>query len=118
MKRLLLTSVATALTTGAAMAGDVSVPFKVAPIAAPAYNWTGCYLGINGGGAFFRDALAAGISDGGIFGGQAGCNYQIGHFVIGVEGEGDWSGVAATQHATPFGIGAVTTTTTFKSQWD
>jgi outer membrane immunogenic protein len=120
MKRVLLASVAVVLTVGAAMAADMSVPFKAAPLAvAPTYNWTGCYLGIHGGGAAFRDNLAGTWSDGGLFGGQAGCNYQIDHLVVGFEGEGTWSGVDSTQHLSAgFFPGALITTLTFKNEWD
>ena len=118
MKRFLLTCAATALTAGAAMAADMSVPFKVGPVAAPLYNWTGCYLGIQGAGAAFRDNLAGVTSDGGMFGGQVGCNYQIDHLVVGVEGEGFWSGVDSSQHTVGFNAGGVSTLTTFKNEWD
>ena len=118
MKRLLLTGAAIVLTAGAAMAADMSVPFKAAPaMIAPYYNWTGCYLGIHGGGAAFRDAVAGTWSDGGIFGGQIGCNYQIDHLVVGVEGEGAWSGVSSSQTALGPGPGALPTTINFKNEW-
>jgi outer membrane immunogenic protein len=119
MKRLLLTSAAVALlAAGSAMAADMSVPFKAAPMAvAPVYNWTGCYIGIHGGGAAFKDNLAATWSDGGIVGGQVGCNYQIDHLVIGVEGEGAWSGVESTAN-TAFVGGVGSTGVTFKNTWD
>jgi outer membrane immunogenic protein len=119
MKRLMLTSAAIVLTAGAAMAADLSVPFKAAPAIAPYYSWTGCYLGIHGGGASFRNSLAGTWSDGGVFGGQIGCNYQIDHLVVGVEGEGFWSGVDSTTNvAAGFAPGAVVTTTSFKNDWD
>jgi|HubBroStandDraft_6_1064221.scaffolds.fasta_scaffold597833_2 outer membrane immunogenic protein len=117
MKRLLLTGAAIVLTAGAAMAADMSVPFKAAPAIAPYYSWTGCYLGIHGGGMALRDAVAGTWSDGGIFGGQVGCNYQIDHLVVGVEGEGTWSGVSSSQTALGFGAGALPTTITFKNEW-
>ncbi len=71
----------------------------VAPV--PYYNWTGFYLGLNGGGAFGdsrnHDALR-GITtsfpiSGGLFGGTAGYNYQIGSTVLGLEGDVDWAGI-------------------------
>jgi outer membrane immunogenic protein len=113
-------AVVAVLATGSAMAADMSVPFKAAPVmVAPTYNWTGCYLGIHGGGAAFRDngaGIASGTwSDGGLFGGQVGCNYQIDHLVVGVEGEGAWSGVDSTQN---FGVPGALVTSTFKNDWD
>jgi outer membrane immunogenic protein len=118
MKRFLMAGAAIALSAGAAVAADVSAPFKVAPVAvAPFYSWTGCYAGIHGGGAAIRDSLASTWSDGGLFGGQVGCNYQIDHLVIGVEGEGTWSGVSSTQTLQLFTPGVPATVTTFRNQW-
>ena len=97
------------LVTGSALAADM--PMK-AP-AAPAYQWGGCYLGVNvGGGASgtnFGSAvdpgtyLAAGDAatvagsgsgganaDGILAGAQAGCNFQSGTLVYGLEGDFDY----------------------------
>ena len=55
MKRVFLASVALMALTGAAAAADLppaSAPYYKAPYAAPYYNWTGLYLGVNGGGGF------------------------------------------------------------------
>ena len=68
-----------------------------APAAAPLYNWTGCYLGVNVGAGFARkdntDAFAnpsqslGGHDANGLVGGaQVGCDYQSGQFVIGLRG--------------------------------
>jgi outer membrane immunogenic protein len=72
-----------------------------APAPAPPFSWTGFYIGGNIGGAWVQSDVtdtmfdlnfANGSNNGRIiFGGQAGLNYQIGNFVIGVEGEWDWS---------------------------
>jgi len=85
-----------------------------APPPPPAFSWTGCYLGLNGGfgasGSDFTsrvdpgthlvdpaDLTAAGATgigsandSGFIGGGQAGCNYQTGTFVAGIEGDYDY----------------------------
>ena len=67
---------------------------------APAFSWTGLYLGINGGYSFggsdWTDSVTGGSSgnfgtSGFLFGGTLGANYQIGAFVFGVEAEGDWA---------------------------
>ena len=55
MKRVFLASVALMALTGAAAAADLPpapAPYYKAPYAAPYYNWTGFYLGVNGGGGF------------------------------------------------------------------
>jgi outer membrane immunogenic protein len=88
-----------ALATGVASAADL--PFKGPPVYAPAFNWTGCYVGGNIGGAWaqseWHDSLF-GLSWGNtsdtrfIGGAQIGCNYQFNNpgFMIGFEGDLDW----------------------------
>jgi outer membrane immunogenic protein len=108
MKRVLLTGVALAAQIGSAAAADlprrVEMPAKApAYIAAPIYNWTGFYLGINGGGGWGRsswDAAAASTGSfdlsGGLIGGTAGYNWQMGQVVFGLEGDIDWSNIRGT----------------------
>ena len=79
-----------------------------APVAFPAvrpYNWTGAYVGINGGGAWGRPDwtsvpdLSSGTYNlsGGLVGGTVGYNLQTGEpFVWGVEADLAWSGVRGT----------------------
>ncbi len=76
------------------------MPYK-APVAyAPAYNWTGFYLGINGGGAFGNsDWNGLGVSNspgGGMIGVTAGYNWQAmgSPYVFGIEGDVDWTNVS------------------------
>jgi outer membrane immunogenic protein len=79
------------LTAGAAVAGDL--PTKAS--GSGTYNWSGCYLGIHGGGAWGQvdwvPALGNDFGDyranGWIAGGQLGCDVQSGAFVFGVEGQ-------------------------------
>src|SRR5471032_2632415 len=101
MKKNLLASIATAaLFSVSAFAADMPVKGPYAA-RAPAFSWTGCYLGLNGGygwskqrltnstsGALFNDFTA----DGGAVGGQIGCDYQFNNnWVIGIQGMWDWS---------------------------
>jgi outer membrane immunogenic protein len=58
---------------------------------APSYNWSGCYAGAQGGGGVQNGAFAGINGGGGLAGGQAGCNYQSGQIVFGIEGEAAWS---------------------------
>jgi outer membrane immunogenic protein len=116
MKQLLTLSLAAlaAVTAGAASAADL--PARPAPPRAPvyaplAYNWTGFYIGINGGGAWADKCWAfAGLSDGcnkpsgGLAGGQVGFNWQMGQFVFGVEADGDWADLSGT-HASLLNAG-------------
>ena len=86
-----------------ARAADLSVaPIYKAPpaVPVPAYNWSGFYLGVNGGGAWGTSNWSA-VSNsfnlsGGQVGGTAGMNWQTGHAVFGLEGDVDWSGVRGT----------------------
>jgi outer membrane immunogenic protein len=80
---------------------------KAPALAAPIYDWSGFYIGINGGGASSRDcltltsvagaALAAPANEGchsatgGLVGGQIGYRWQSAHWVFGVEAQGDWA---------------------------
>ncbi len=109
MKRSLLASVSVlALSFGAlsfgALAADLPTrpaPTYKAPIAVPAWSWTGFYLGINGGGVWHRakahtsdtapsDDFSTLNSSGGTFGGQVGVNWQLQHLVLGVEADWNW----------------------------
>jgi outer membrane immunogenic protein len=75
--------------------------YSKAPMMAPAFSWTGFYVGGNLGGAwahhdwddsFFGLDFGGGNSNGVfIAGGQVGANYQFNNFVIGVEGTFDWA---------------------------
>ena len=104
MKRLVLAGVgALAVMTllGSANAADLprrqAMPTK-APMYAPAYNWTGFYIGINGGGGWGRSDYSAPLTGssnltGALAGGTVGYNHQMGQAVFGVEGDIDWSGL-------------------------
>jgi outer membrane immunogenic protein len=102
-----------------ALAGPESLPrndYKesktmVAPVPPPPCDWTGFYIGINGGGVFGNDTEVTDVdeynvdigdpghtfsydADGWVGGGQLGYNFQIGKwFVLGVEGDGGYLGV-------------------------
>jgi outer membrane immunogenic protein len=67
-------------------------PSYLTPI--PAFSWSGFYVGANGGwagGSFGgSDAKAPPSVNGGMLGGTVGYNYQMGHYVIGYEGDLDY----------------------------
>jgi outer membrane immunogenic protein len=82
-----------------------------APPAAPGYNWTGLYFGINGGGAWGQqdpfniltnrfDHLAISYG-GGEVGGTAGAQIQLAHVVLGTEVDLDWAGVSGSSIVAP-----------------
>jgi len=104
-KLLLLASAFAALFAAPAGAADLGRPapvYRPAPVLAPIfYRWTGCYIGGNGGGLWaHRDwndgsarfgTFGSQTTSGGLGGVQGGCDYQVGHWVIGVAGDYDWS---------------------------
>lgn len=97
MKKLLLTGAAAfGLCGGSAMAADMAVKAPVAPVAA--YDWSGFYLGIDGGWQGSRIGLSgvfAGVPealtyaphhDSFALGGFGGVQRQFGQVVLGIEG--------------------------------
>ena len=103
MKRVFLALVSVAVMTGTAAAADlarpVPQPYYKAPVVAPAFSWTGFYIGVNGGGGFGRsawDRTGSFNTSGGLVGGTIGYNYQIGQAVVGFEGDIDWADINGT----------------------
>jgi outer membrane immunogenic protein len=77
----------------------------------PVYNWTGIYVGLNGGygwgnqdplnlitNRFDGDSVAF---SGGVFGGTAGAQIQSGHVVIGFEADIDWANMKGSATFVP-----------------
>jgi len=122
MKKFLLAGIAAAAFCAApALAADMPVK---APVAAPMFNWTGFYLGIEGGGGWAdtrhtnanNGATSGTVGiDGGLFGGTYGYNWQAPRspWVFGLEGDFSWSGIKKTFNDTGTGFctGAVTCVT-------
>jgi outer membrane immunogenic protein len=101
MKRVCLAIIGLAALAGTATAADLSRPAPVpyypkAPVMVPVYNWTGFYVGVNGGGGFGSsawDSTGRFNVSGGLVGGTVGYNYQVGQAVFGVEGDLDWTNI-------------------------
>jgi outer membrane immunogenic protein len=98
----LAAALALAGAVGTASAADLArrpppPPPTKAPVIVAPYNWTGFYVGINGGfdwGHSKWDGLPETFNvNGGMVGGQLGYNWQFGQFVYGIEGDGDWTGL-------------------------
>ena len=92
MRKLLLVAALSLGTEASASAADFGYPHAEAP----AWSWTGFYLGLNGGYGFStsRDQLAlsgdqpTGLFSAGGFGGiQLGYNVQLARMVLGVEAD-------------------------------
>jgi outer membrane immunogenic protein len=89
------------IAAGPAFAADLPVPAASLYKNVDSYDWTGPYLGINGGGAWGQSRqtliLAPSLTtgnftvDGGLIGGTAGFNLQVDHAVFGLEGDLDWA---------------------------
>jgi len=111
MNKLMLWGTLVALIAGPASAADL--PRKAPPPEpAPICIWCGFYIGINGGfgearvntrfntDGFFNDFPGDRIREnasGGMFGGQAGYNWQWGsNWLFGLEISGDWTGIKKT----------------------
>ena len=119
MKKLLLSfAIATAIVTTwvSARAADLPSAPVYQPAAAPVvvqrvYNWTGFYLGVNGGYGWGSqdplniitnrfDSFSTGIA-GGAFGGTLGAQIQAGHVVMGLEADLDWADISGSSFDTP-----------------
>ena len=121
MKTLLKGLVLATLALGApAFAADLPVKAPP-PMVAPAFSWTGFYVGVVGGGewshsdartstvfsptGYFATSSVPAIgavgaqhinASGGTFGGEAGYNWQVGSVVLGVETDFSWFGLKGT----------------------
>jgi outer membrane immunogenic protein len=103
MKRAFFALVSLVALTATAAAADLGrpapQPYYKAPAMAPAYSWTGFYIGVNGGGGFGRsvwDTTTGFNTSGGLVGGTVGYNYQVGQAVVGIEGDIDWANINGT----------------------
>jgi outer membrane immunogenic protein len=102
--RRLIVAVGVALLASTAAAADLPA-YEPASVIAPgpaAYDWSGFYIGANGGYGWgdstftYRDVGTSSTTsfDGALFGGQIGYNFQVGGgFLVGLEGDFDWSGI-------------------------
>jgi len=117
MNKLLLAAVGV-MTVGLSMpasAADLAArPYtKAPPMIAAVYDWSGFYIGINGGGGSAHQCwdliVPAGTipqgchsSTGGTVGGQIGYRWQSAGWVFGLEGQGNWADFSGS-NLTPVG---------------
>lgn len=117
MKKLLLAAAAIVLGTASVQAADLAAQYTKAPAMAPAYNWTGFYVGANVGGQwgnadlntstiwsptgyFAASSVPAintvgvqGVNSSSVTGGfTAGYNWQVNRAVLGLEGDINYFG--------------------------
>jgi outer membrane immunogenic protein len=95
----------------AAHSADLAVKAPPAPVAAAVYNWTGLYIGVNGGWGWGDqdplnlidtrfDRASFGIN-GGMVGGTVGAQIQQGAIVLGVEADADWADISGSRTTIP-----------------
>ena len=105
MKKILLSTLGLVAMAAPALAADLpAAPYRAPPpMVMPFYDWSGFYIGLNGGGGWsqncwdFIDAIGL-IQDegchnatGGTAGGQIGYRWQIAGTVFGLEAQGNWA---------------------------
>jgi len=111
MKKFSIIGLAVLGLASQASAADMAVKARPVPPPAPLpviYNWSGFYIGANGGwgqahacvdlvtpGGTFADGCRD--ATGGVAGGQIGYRWQTGQFVFGVEGQGDWADLSRSR---------------------
>jgi outer membrane immunogenic protein len=113
-KALLTATGLAALSIAPALAADLPTrSYSKAPVVVPppVYDWTGVYIGLNGGGASSRECYTvysvAGAAvnpnsegchsaTGGLAGGQIGYRWQTASWVFGVEAQGDWASLTGS----------------------
>src|SRR5712671_2219227 len=111
MKKFLLATVglvALGMAAPASAADLAARPYtKAPPMVAAIYDWSGFYIGVNGGGGWSRKcwdntvflgvptvpSFAEGCHDasGGTAGGQIGYRWQSASWVFGIEAQGNWA---------------------------
>jgi len=110
MKRILLSAIATVALAAPALAADLAArPYTKAPppVIASIYDWSGFYIGLNGGGGSSHKCWditnSGGViapqpfpegchnATGGTVGGQIGYRWQASSWVFGLEAQGNWA---------------------------
>ncbi len=115
MKKNLLLVTASVVALGAAVpafGADLAARTytKAAPMVAAIYDWSGFYVGINGGWGSshncwnFAGVTPEGCHDatGGTIGGQVGYRWQMGQLVFGLEGQGNWADLSGSNVSQAF----------------
>jgi outer membrane immunogenic protein len=140
-KRLIAGMACVAIATAVPVkAADLTPVYKAQPVApVPAWNWSGIYLGLNGGWGWGTGDQTAGVGDagflvpfstgggmpgtvagidtsGGVVGGHFGFNYQMSNWVLGLEVSAAWADISGT---TTMGLtfpGGTTSTATWNTK--
>ena len=112
MKKLIVGAALAAISAAGASAADLPMQsYKSPPVVAQVYNWTGFYVGVNGGYGWGTQDPMTPLSNrfdrtsfntsGGMFGGTIGAQIQQGYVVLGIEGDLDWANIKGNGISTP-----------------
>ena len=112
MKKLIVGAALAAISAAGATAADLPMQsYKSPPVVAQVYNWTGFYVGVNGGYGWGTQDPMTPLSNrfdrtsfntsGGMFGGTIGAQIQQGYVVLGIEGDLDWANIKGNGITTP-----------------
>jgi outer membrane immunogenic protein len=119
MRKIWLCSVGLVALGMAAPAFAADLPARTytkAPVMIPAlYDWSGWYVGINGGwgtqnrcfdfttpGGAFLASEGCHNASGGVAGGQLGYRWEMNSWVFGLEAQGDWAGLSGSNASIAF----------------
>jgi outer membrane immunogenic protein len=131
MKRILLTTVSLGVLglISPALGADLPMYTKARAVATPAYDWSGFYVGVFGGGGFGNHNLTNALgnagfanftlnydSTGAVAGGEVGYNAQSGNYLVGFEADGFWSGISGN-NVGAFNAGNATAIDATKLRW-
>ena len=131
MKKILLGSVGlVVLSVASAQAADLAPrprAYTKAPVMSPFYDWSGFYIGLNGGGGSSHNCwnltnvngiATGGVSEGchdatgAVVGGQIGYRWQMASWVFGIEAQGDWANLSGSNLSSPAALTAAVTNQT------
>jgi outer membrane immunogenic protein len=137
MKKIVLATALLALGSASAFAADLGIRANTkAPVMAPAWSWTGAYLGLNAGYDWGNSNTSLASADvfevvpvvgtfpslkprGFIGGGQIGYNWQSGTLVLGAELDFSGLGAKATETVDPLAANSTNHfVATFSSRYD
>ncbi|MBV9456793.1 MAG: outer membrane beta-barrel protein [Bradyrhizobium sp.] len=123
MRRVILGMIGAVVSSLSVQASAADLPARTYPAApaavapSPIYDWSGFYIGINGGGGSAHNCWSL-VSDafgdlpgnegchnatGGTVGGQIGYRWQSANWVFGVEGQGNWANFKGNNVSLLFG---------------
>lgn len=111
----IITALSLSALNEASAADLATMPVKAPAMTAAVYNWTGGYVGLNGGwnwgsqdplvlfgNRFDRTSMDL---NGGMIGGTLGAQIQQGYVVLGLEGDLDWADIKGNYVVTPTVLG-------------